>query len=181
MVPLDVELNSAFQMFKAFRKTSWLKKEVEIPGHQFQAQYSIYQPLWYCLQVRHPGIPSSCLHSLTRTLNYSQQYFIHIAMILRSPSVLWGYVLERASIAGKGLFDGVTDIEVLEMLRNERPLPFEVDTHFWDDFGPPGASALVKQLLQRRAILRLTAEDVAQVLLWESIRVLNPYTFQCTL
>ena len=49
------------------------------------------------------------------------------------------------------------------MLRNEQPLPFEVDAQFWSSIQPHGAAALIRNLLQRRAILRLTADDVIQV------------------
>lgn len=49
------------------------------------------------------------------------------------------------------------------MLCNEEPLPFELDRTWWDDIQPPAIAGLLRNLLQRKPLLRMTIDDVLRV------------------
>ena len=49
------------------------------------------------------------------------------------------------------------------MLSNEEPLPFEVDTAWWEQVQPPAAAGLLRNLLQRKPLLRMTVDDILLV------------------
>lgn len=63
------------------------------------------------------------------------------------------------------------------MLRNEQPFPFEIDPKFWDKIQPPPAAGIVRNLLQRRALLRLSADDVIKVNLQIFSKIFQNYEF----
>ena len=49
------------------------------------------------------------------------------------------------------------------MLSNEEPLPFEVDRSWWEQVQPPAAAGLLRNLLQRKPLLRMTVDDILSV------------------
>ena len=66
--------------------------------------------------------------------------------------------------AGKSLFeDSHTDEQIKLMLCNEEPLPFELDRGWWDCIQPPAVAGLLRNLLQRKPVLRMTVDDVLRV------------------
>ena len=49
------------------------------------------------------------------------------------------------------------------MLSHEEPLPFEVDRSWWEQVQPPAAAGLLRNLLQRKPLLRMTVDDILAV------------------
>lgn len=52
------------------------------------------------------------------------------------------------------------------MLCNEEPLPFEMDQGYWERIQPRAVAGLLRNLLQRKPLLRLTVDDVLRVRCW---------------
>lgn len=74
------------------------------------------------------------------------------------------FMHENASDAGKGLYDDEhTEEQVRLMLCNEEPLPFELSRSWWDHVQPPAVAGLLRNLLQRKPLLRMTVDDVLRV------------------
>lgn len=66
--------------------------------------------------------------------------------------------------AGEGLFEPHhTQEQMRLMLCHDEPLPFERDKNWWRKVEPPAAAGLLRNLLQRKPLLRLTADDVLRV------------------